>query len=605
MNYKSEIKDSQEKLTETRKKFAFFPNENIAYSPYDWYKNLFDGKIKSAVLSKKEKEKLKVYFQENNKEIFKEYVKHCHEKPKTPTNFLDCVAPYLRNQEESTFPQGKKKKSFAEKYPFLNFELELGIVTDKTLILFAQQFHKETPIIAQRTSTGYKYFPGRRKGDSRYNTEKEFEIKDHCDILENIYKYELFLTFTQNEDFREINLKEDMRQFKKRIKRMLHKLSKKYGCGYLNVFECHLDGHLHAHTALFFDQDEWMETLHEKTIRNEKGQIEKFIDSGVFFDIIHELYTAGFITIKKLPIGKAANYCRKYITKNFDSNLSKIAKMSPDDELSEDDRKMLLQLAISKATNSRSYSCTTLPNIKRRLFEKKSDSEIAELKKKYPHNEILKEIPTPEEISNKVKKDIEAEKNAARESETLLENASTNFSTFYDCKYYTGLRSTNFGKIQEVLKVTDLSLEDCKTDKSKFWILATKPIGCAGCARIEIMRYINGDFSPWFDLPPDRLTEDEIILIAKTFAENGFAKIGINPYTVDLRILAYLFPDSPIDKYLKHKFFENLDKVNTHMLNQKVSPKRLLKLEKKESLSEYREKYAKAKPAYKKEHFNF
>lgn len=604
MNYRIETEQKQQFSQETLEK-AFFPYKNAELSPATWSTMLHYSEVKSAILSQAEKVRLAKEWKATDRQIFREYLVYRVKQLKEITNYLDCCKPWQKNTEESHINGEHKIKDFAAEYPQLNFEFELGKVTDKTLILSAQKLFENTPIICKRTATGYQYFPGRRKGDSRYNTEKSFEIKDRCDLLAEIYKYCFFVTQTQNEENRCQDLKEDLLHIKAIVKSTIHTLTKKYDCIILQVFEAHKDGHSHSHFVIFHNYDEWESTAHEKTVKRKDGKIVTYVDSGIFFDIMHGLYDAGHIDIEKKKPEEAGNYTRKYITKGFDDILEKIAKMDSNEELSDANRKALLGFFLAKATKSRAYACSTRKKIKKLLEAKFSLSEIQELKKKYPHNEILRDYPTFEELRMISENAWNEEKRVARESARsdgeLLENASTNFS----CPFYTGLRIGTFQTIKKAVGIEEISLKDCKTDKSKFWLLGTKPIGCAGCAWIEIFRYANDEFSPWFDLPIDRLSDKEKILIGETFAINGYPRIGINPFTVDLRILSALFPDSPIDKYVKHKFLQRVQKVEDKMLNKKGTLTAFLAKPKKEDLSEYRYKFAHAKEDYKKTHFDF
>lgn len=604
MNYRIETEQKQQFSQETLEK-AFFPYKNAELSPATWSTMLHYSEVKSAILSQAEKVRLAKEWKATDRQIFREYLIYQATPHKEITNYLDCCKPWQKNTEESHINGENEIKDFAAEYPQLNFEFELGKVTDKTLILSAQKVFENTPIICKREAEGYIYFPGRRKGDSRYNTEKSFEIKDRCDLLAEIYKYCFFVTQTQNKKNRLENLKEDLLHIKTLVKYTIHKLTKKYDCVILQVFEAHKDGHSHSHFVIFHNYDEWESTAHEKTTKCKDGKIRKYVDSGIFYDIMHGLYNAGIMQIEKKKTEDAASYTRKYITKGFDDTLEKIAKMDSNEELSDANRKALLGFFLAKATKSRAYACSTKAKIKKLLEAKFSLAEIQELKKKHPKNEILYDYPTFEDLRKKSENERNEEKRGAREgarsAPELLENASTNFS----CPYYTGLRFGTFGTIKKALGIEKISLKNCNTDKSKLWILGTKPIGCSGCAWIEIFRYANGEFSPWFDLPIDRLSDKEKILIGETFAINGYPRIGINPFTVDLRILSALFPDSPIDKYLKQKYLKEVRKVEEHQLNKKGTLTNFLAKPKKEDLAEYRYKFANAKEDYKKTHFDF
>lgn len=385
-----------------------------------------------------------------------------------------------------------------------------------------------------------KCFPANRKGSERYSLEKALKLKDFAEIAQKSYKNAYFITLTQNPKWWFSSFSEEWKNAQKAANRFCKELQRRIGGAYICVREATAAGHVHFH-IVFFTDEEW----NKKGVDLIRAHGQMVIRKGGIKDFVLRLWDSwrGFSEVQPIQGGQAAAYAVKYVGKNANENLRKLADKK---HFSKKDRKAAQSFLFPLAFGLRTFSASSERKLLAHARDVLGDDEFFDAEAAASRNalsrKITSEIFAEREESLKTLSQIQygdwRECGAEKPRSGLLDLACINFPK----KCRRNLRLLNVRDVpKEILEnpgVTPLGLRG----KSEEMRQKARPVGCGGCAWSHIWLEILGYPSEWFRLLPFRRSKEEIAAIVDLTCDSRFRPFGYDVFRVDVRVLAALFP---------------------------------------------------------------
>lgn len=280
-------------------------------------------------------------------------------------------------------PKSNKRKDWFEEYPELTQYATKKKVLFNILGKMFDRFCENAPYFAAQDTKGTWFFAPHQKGSPSYNRELRDKIFAYTEIFAKDYPHLIGITLTVDTSKQSKNYWEMTKYVLEQKRKFIKSLERKFDMRHITVPEFQKNGTIHFHGILFFKEQLW-----EKLDLRKARDGHTYIKYGKWRKIMDRWKRIGFYDSQPCEGKYAASYICKYLSKETDSDLAKLATKNAHGKK---DIKTILQFVVPKVLNFDTFCHSekkddTKAKVDKILAKKKEERKTFAIKKHFFKN---------------------------------------------------------------------------------------------------------------------------------------------------------------------------------------------------------------------------